>query len=95
MPAFSFSPVAVLHDADGNPVTVLVDTDGNYRLAVDAAISGTLPAELTGLDIETMGNREALAISYPEMLKVLERISSQLDTVLRHLAIVSDESDPM
>ncbi len=84
----------VIYDQFGNPVGVIFD-GSVYRLAVDASISGTVSAELTGLDTETMGNREALAISYPEMLKVLERISSQLDTVLRHLAIVSDESDPM
>lgn len=78
---------AVLYDADGNPVTVILDAEGNYRLAVDAVLGDNLT--------EAMGTREAVAVSYPEMLKVLERITSQLDIVLRHLAAVTGEDDPL
>ena len=78
---------AVLYDADGNPVTVILDADGDYRLAVDAVLGDNLT--------EAMGTREAVAVSYPEMLKVLERITSQLDIVLRHLASVTGEDDPL
>ena len=81
------SPVAILYDINGNPITVVVDAEGNYRLAVEASFSG----ELT----EVMGSRDALAVSYPEMLKVLERITSQLDIVLRHLAEVTGDPDPL
>jgi hypothetical protein len=78
---------AVLYDADGNPVTVILDAEGNYRLAVDAVLGDNLT--------EAMGTREAVAVSYPEMLKVLERITSQLDIVLRHFAAVTGEDDPL
>ena len=78
---------AVLYDADGNPVTVILDAEGNYRLAVDAVLGDNLT--------EAMGTREAVAVSYPEMLKVLERITAQLDIVLRHLASVTGEDDPL
>jgi len=81
------SPVAILYDINGNPITVVLDAEGNYRLAVEASFSG----ELT----EVMGSRDALAVSYPEMLKVLERITSQLDIVLRHLAEVTGDPDPL
>jgi hypothetical protein len=81
------SPVAILYDINGNPITVVLDAEGNYRLAVEASFSG----ELT----EVMGTRDALAVSYPEMLKVLERITSQLDIVLRHLAEVTGDPDPL
>ena len=81
------SPVAILYDINGNPITVVLDAEGNYRLAVEASFSGELS--------EVMGTRDALAVSYPEMLKVLERITSQLDIVLRHLAEVTGDPDPL
>ena len=85
------NPASILLDVNGNLVGVIQDGTV-YRLQVEAKIAGTTGESA---DIEAMGTREALAVSYPEMLKVLERISSQLDVVLRPLAVVTDNADPM
>ena len=51
----------------------------------------------SGLDfpLNQAGNRVAVAVAYPEMLLLLDRISAQLERVLRHLAVVTDEEDPL
>lgn len=85
------NPASILLDVDGNLVGVMYD-GAVYRLQVEALLTG--PGGVA-VAIETMGNREAIAVSYPEMLKVLERISSQLEKVAAQLATVTDEGDPL
>ena len=85
------NPASILLDVNGNLVGVIQDGTV-YRLQVEAKIAGTTGESA---DIETMGTREALAVSYPEMLKVLERISSQLDVALNHLAEITGEESPL
>lgn len=85
------NPASVLLDLNGNPVGVMFDGTV-YRLQVEAVVTN---AAGTSADIEQMGSREALAVSYPEMLKVLERISAQLATITTHMAVITDEDDPL
>lgn len=85
------NPASILLDLNGNPVGVMFD-GAVYRLQVEAIV--TNPAGASA-DIEQMGSREALAVSYPEMLTVLERISAQLETLNRQMASITEESDPL
>jgi ABC-type proline/glycine betaine transport system substrate-binding protein len=85
------NPASVLLDLNGNPVGVVLDGTV-YRLQVEATLTN---AAGTSADIEQMGSREALAVSYPELLKVLERISAQLATIETHMAVITDEDDPL
>lgn len=85
------NPASILLDVNGNLVGVMYD-GSVYRLQVEALVTG--PGGVSAA-IETMGSREALAVSYPEMLKVLERISAQLDRVTAQLATMTDEEDPL
>lgn len=85
------NPASIIMDVNGNLVGVIQDGTV-YRLQVEAKLAGT---EGATADVETMGNREGLAVSYPEMLKVLERISAQLDIVLNQLAEITGEESPL
>lgn len=85
------NPASILLDVDGNLVGVIQDGTV-YRLQVEATVVNN---EGSAADIEVMGTREALAVSYPEQLKVLERITNQLDLILRQLASVTGEDDPL
>jgi hypothetical protein len=85
-----------------NPASLLVDSAGNiigssndgssYRLKVDALLSSSSG---TSIDVEVVGTRGAAAVSYPEQLKVLERISAQLDIILNQLAEITGEESPL
>jgi hypothetical protein len=86
----SDSPASLIIDLNGNLVGVLYD-GSVYRLQVEALVG----KDGESANIETMGNRGALAVSYPEMIKLLERINAQLDTLNRHMATVTEESDPL
>ena len=85
------NPASILLDVNGNLVGVIQDGTV-YRLQVEAVIANSSGETA---DIETMGNREGLAVSYPEMLKVLEKISSQLDVALNQLAAITGEESPL
>ena len=85
------NPASILLDVNGNLVGVIQDGTV-YRLQVEAVLAGTSG---TSADIETMGNREGLAVSHPEILEVLEKISSQLDIVLNQLAEITGEESPL
>lgn len=85
------NPASIIMDVNGNLVGVIQDGTV-YRLQVEAKLTGT---EGATADVETMGNREGLAVSYPEQLKVLERISAQLDIILNQLAEITGEESPL
>ena len=87
----SRNPASIIMDVNGNLVGVIQDGTV-YRLQVEAKLAGTAGETA---DIETMGNREGLAVSYPEQLKVLERISAQLDIILNQLAEITGEESPL
>lgn len=87
----SRAPASVLFDRDGNPVGVMHD-GSVYRLQVEALVTGPGGGSAA---IETMGSREALAVSYPEMLKVLERIDAQLARLNAQIATITGEDDPL
>jgi len=83
----------VVRDADGNPVGVVLDGT-TYRFAVDAKAQITdEDGEIAG--VVTSGNRPGLSIEYPELLRLLGRISGQLELVLRHMSIITDEEEPL
>lgn len=84
-------PARLLIDDEGNPVGVVLDGTV-YRLQVQAVLADTDGAVAS---VESTGSREALAVSYPELLKVAERISSQLDIVLNQLAEITGEESPL
>jgi hypothetical protein len=42
-----------------------------------------------------MGNRVAVAVSYPEMLGLMTKILDSLEKINRHLAQINDEEDPL
>ena len=86
----SDSPASLIVDFNGNLVGVLYD-GSVYRLQVEALVGSNGESAA----IEKMGTRGALAVSYPEMLKLLERISSQLDRIAAQLAAVTEEDDPL
>lgn len=44
---------------------------------------------------EVMGNRTAVAVSYPEMLGLMTKILDSLEKINRHLAQINDEEDPL
>jgi hypothetical protein len=85
------NPASILLDVNGNLVGVMYD-GAVYRLQVETLITGP---EGSAVSVETMGNREALAVSYPEMLKVLERIDSQLTKLNVQIASITGEDDPL
>ena len=85
------NPASILLDVNGNLVGVMYD-GSVYRLQVEAVVTNS---DGLNADIETMGSREALAVSYPEMLKVLEKISAQLDVALNQLAEITGEESPL
>ena len=85
------NPASIIMDVNGNLVGVI--QDGTiYRLQVEAVVANSAGETA---DIEFMGNRAGQAVSYPEMLKVLERISAQLDIVLNQLAEITGEESPL
>ena len=81
----------VVRDADGNPVGVVLDGT-TYRFAVDAKAQIT-DADGGIVDVNTEGNRTGLSIEYPELLSMVSRMSAQLEKILQHIAIITDE-DP-
>lgn len=81
----------VVRDAEGNPVGVVLDGT-TYRFAVDAKAQIT-DAEGGIVDVNTDGSRTALAVAYPELIVMLSRISAQIEKILQHVAIITDE-DP-
>lgn len=85
------NPASILLDVNGNLVGVMYD-GSVYRLQVEALLTG--PGGVSA-DIESMGTREALAVSYPEMLKVLERIDAQLARLNAQIATITDEEHPL
>lgn len=87
----SRGPASVLLDINGNPVGVLQD-GSVYRLQVEALVTG--PGGVSA-GIESEGTREALAVSYPEMLHVLERIDAQLARLNAQIATITEEEDPL
>ena len=44
---------------------------------------------------EVIGNRTAVAVSYPELLIVLGKILDNLEKINRHLAQINDEENPL
>ena len=83
----------VVRDAEGNPVGVVLDGT-TYRFAVDAKAQITdEDGEIAG--VVTSGNRPGLSIEYPELLRLLGRISAQLELMLRHMSIITDEEEPL
>jgi len=81
----------VVRDAEGNPVGVVLDGT-TYRFAVDA--KAQITDEDGGIvDVNTEGNRTGLSIEYPELLSMVSRMSAQLEKILQHIAIITDE-DP-
>ena len=85
------NPASLIIDVDGNLVGVLFD-GSVYRLQVDTTISDT-----SGniAEVEVMGNREGLAISYPELLASVVRIEAALDKINAQLADITGEDDPL
>lgn len=60
----------------------------------------TVRAILTGadgqaIDVETMGTRAGLAVSYPELLTAVGRLAAQLETINRQLADITGQEDPL
>ena len=81
----------VVRDQEGNPVGVVLDGT-TYRFAVDA--KAQITDEDGGIvDVNTEGNRTALSVEYPELLSMVSRMSAQLEKILQHIAIITDE-DP-
>ena len=87
----SRNPASILFDSDGNPVGVVQD-GSIYRLQVEAVIT-----DVDGLyvDTEVMGNRQAQAVSYPELLAAVVRIGAALDKINAQLADITGEEDPL
>lgn len=85
------NPASILFDSDGNAVGVVQD-GAVYRLQVQATVTDG-GGNVAG--VESMGDRAAVAVSYPELLKVLERISSQLDVALNQLSEITGEESPL
>ena len=44
---------------------------------------------------EVDGNRTAVAVSYPQLLTLVEKMLEQLEKINRHLAQINDEEDPL
>ena len=85
------NPASLIIDVDGNLVGVLFD-GSVYRLQVDTTISDT---KGNIADVEIMGNREALAMSYPELLSAVLRIEASLEKINAQLADITGEEDPI
>jgi len=49
-------------------------------------------ADGTTVDVNTDGTRTAIAVEYPEMIALLARMSAQLEKLLQHMAVITDES---
>jgi hypothetical protein len=83
--------------------------DGGDSLTVDGTVTANQgtpntvanawPVQLTDgtntVAVEHMGTRGAVAVSYPEMLKLLERMSAQLERISAQLATITEEEDPL
>jgi hypothetical protein len=82
--------VALRKTASGGSVELGTSTD---PVRVDPTGTTTQPVSVA--DLETTGTREALAVSYPEMLKLMERMSAQLDRISAQLATITEEEDPL
>jgi hypothetical protein len=85
------NPASLIIDINGNLVGVLYDGTV-YRLQVDTTISdkaGNIA------EVEIMGNREGLAVSYPELLASQMRIEAALDKINAQLADITGEDDPL
>ena len=61
-------------------------TDGTQQTQITDADGGIV-------DVNTKGNRTGLSIEYPELLSMMSRISAQLEKIIQHIAIITDE-DP-
>ena len=87
----SRNPASILFDSDGNAVGVIQD-GAIYRLQVEAVLT-----DVDGLNVDTevMGNRQAQAISYPELLAAVVRIEAALDKINAQLADITGEDDPL
>ena len=85
------NPASLLIDVSGNLVGVLYD-GSVYRLQVDTTISD---ASGNIAEVEIMGSREGLAISYPELLAAAVRIEAALDKINAQLAAITGEEDPL
>ena len=81
----------VVRDAEGNPVGVVLDGT-TYRFAVDAKAK-IVDDDGSVASVTTDGSRTALAVAYPELLSMVSRMSAQLEKILQHIAIITDE-DP-
>lgn len=81
------TPASILYDENGNPIGVLYDGTV-YRLKVDAVISD---GEGNLADIEQIGNRDALAVEYPILLKRAEEILGELRVIRRHIQSITEE----
>lgn len=81
------NPASVLVDSSGNLVGVSYDGT-SYRLKVE---STTVSAAGISADVETVGNRNAEAVSYPELLEAVLDIGDKLDKVLLHLTEITGE----
>ena len=44
---------------------------------------------------EVDGNRAAVAVSYPQLLTLVEKVLEQLEKINRHLAQINDEDNPL
>jgi hypothetical protein len=81
---------SVITDSGGNPIGVILD-GAVYRLQVEAVL-----AEGEGsAHIEAEGTRDALAVSYPDLLQAVDRLLVQLKTINRQLAAMTGEDDPL
>ena len=60
-------------------------TDGSQKTQV-------IGADGTTVDVNTDGTRTAIAVEYPEMIALLARMSAQLEKLLQHMAVITDES---
>ena len=81
----------VVRDAEGNPVGVVLDGT-TYRFAVDAKAK-IVDDDGSVASVTTDGSRTALAVAYPELLVMISRISAQLEKMLQHISLITDE-DP-
>ena len=81
------TPASILYDENGNPVGVLYDGTV-YRVQVDTIISDV---DGNVADIEQVGNRDALAVEYPMLLKRAEDILGELRIIRRHIQTITEE----
>ena len=81
------TPASILYDENGNPIGVLYDGTV-YRVQVDTIISDV---DGNVADIEQVGNRDALAVEYPMLLKRAEDILGELRIIRRHIQTITEE----